>query len=68
MYMTVSVLYIMLCACCYANTFEATYYFFTPLQGRPQDLRGGVKNFLFKIWEFACREVLLGGFGGMLPR
>ena len=26
-------------------------------QGRPQDLGGGgAKNFLFQIWEFACRE------------
>ena len=26
------------------------------LQGRPQDLAGGAKNFLFQIWKLACRE------------
>ena len=26
------------------------------IQGRPQDLGGGAKNFFFQIWEFACRE------------
>ena len=39
------------------------------IQGPPQDLGGGgPRIFFFQIWEFACREALLGGFGGMLPR
>ena len=37
-------------------------------QGRPQDLGGGGPRIFFQIWECACREALLGGFGDMLPR
>ena len=39
----------------------------TPLRGVPRISERGAKNF-FQLCEFACREALLGRFGGMLLR
>ena len=43
--------------------------FFSSCRGVPRIWEGGgPRIFFFQIWNFACREALLGGFGGMLPR
>ena len=48
------------------------FFFYMEITGAsPGFGRGGVKNFILQIWEFACREAMriaIGGFGGMLPR